>query len=63
MLQEECFEALVQSRLVAFDRQTLVGLLGDDLFGNLCLTAHRVNRDQCTGNLNHLQQFRDLSRF
>ena len=51
--------SVVQSRLVAFDRQYIIRLLIHDRFSDLHLTTHRVDRDQRAFNLQHLQQFWD----
>lgn len=58
---EERFDAVVQNGLIALhgQDQDVVGLCGNDVASDLGLAAHRVDRQQIDGKLEHLQQLRD----
>lgn len=48
-------DIIVQRRLIAFERQDIVGLLIDDLLSDCALTAHGVDGDDRALDLQHRQ--------
>ncbi len=56
---EEVPDALLQRALIAFEAEHIVTALGDDLCGDGALTAHRIDGDDATCELEELQQFRN----
>ena len=56
---DRLLDLLVERRLVLLDGQDVVGFGLTDLLGDLLLAAHRIDRDQCPGDLQQLQQFRN----
>ncbi len=63
MVKEERLDPLVKRRLISFDGQTVVRSFVDDLGSDFGLASHRIDRDQTTGNLDDLKQFRDRRDF
>src|SRR6266508_4244065 len=62
---KDAFHFGAQSRMIIFERQHVIGALFANLFGNILLRAHRVNRHYATLDMEQAQQFgdsRDLIR-
>ncbi len=55
----EEFDSFVQAGLVGFERQHVIGLLVDDLGGDLALAAHGVESDNGAVDGQHVQQIGD----
>jgi hypothetical protein len=61
LVEKEIDDALVKGRLVAFDGQHVVGLLLDDLLGDLGLAAHGVDSHHRPGHFQQIEQLGDGS--
>ena len=60
-IRERLDDIVVKGLLILFERQDVVGILLDDLLGNLPLAAHRIDRDDAAGDCQSVQEFGNRS--
>jgi hypothetical protein len=58
-LDEEKRRVPVQARLIAFEGEHVIGAPVDDALGDLLLRSHRVDRDECGLEAEHVQELRN----
>ena len=59
LLGHEQFDILAQRALVALQGEDVIGLLVEDLLGDVALAAHRVDGDDGALDRHHVEQLRD----
>jgi hypothetical protein len=58
-ITDQIAHLLVERGLIALDREQVISALVDDLFGDLALTAHRIDAHHQTLDVQGFEQLRD----
>jgi len=63
LLGDEDLDILAQRALIAFEREDVIGLVINDLLGDVALTAHGIDAHDRALNRQQIQQFGDRDDF